>query len=271
MPLKVNNFAKYSDMELFLRGGIKTGPVPPLTKGRALGLHGLTLVFIQPAAKTVTFSDATGEGLSLLDILQQINLGLDNVAVTTEGTSALSTLTMASETLTLFIDGVQKDITFGTEAGEVAILAILNAAHISPTSGGLGGLGVTATAGGGTPGGLVLTTDDGGAQKSIQITATGGGQAKLTAAVETVTGTDSVVPRFNGGFLELVEAVPLNGVSVNLQTSTALTAFGWSGELAVGSTHAGTVYNPTDGTAPRYLDWTGTSDASGYLVLTEEV
>jgi hypothetical protein len=157
MPLKVNNFATYADMELFLRGGIKSGPSPSTLKGKVFGLHGLTLVFASPVAETVTFADATGVGLDLKAVLAQI-----------------------------------------------------------------------------------------------------------------IAGTTGVIPRFKDGALELVETIPASGMSLNLQTSTALTAFGWSGEQAVGSTHTGIVYNATDGAAPRYLDWTGTADAAGYLVLTEE-
>jgi hypothetical protein len=157
MPLKVNNFAKYTDMDLFLRGGIKSGPSPAVVKGKVMGLHGLTLVFIQPSASTVTFADATGVGLDLKAVLAQIK-----------------------------------------------------------------------------------------------------------AAVAALT------PRFKDGVLELVETSPANGVSLNLETSTALTKFGWSGEQAGGTTHTGTVYNPPSGVAPRYLDWSTTSDAAGYLLLTEE-
>jgi hypothetical protein len=157
MPLKVHAFAKHSDMDLHLRGGIKVGPPPTRIRNLVFGLHNLTLVFIQPAALTVTFSDASNAGLSL-----------------------------------------------------TAILAAIKAA---------------------------------------------------VAALD---------PKFKDGCLELVEATPTNGVSLNLQTSTALTVFGWSGEQDPGSTHTNVVYNPPDGAAPRYLDWTGTNQGEGYLLLTEE-
>lgn len=144
-------------MELHLRGGITSGPSPALRQGKVFGLDGLTLVFIQPAAATVTFADPTGEGLDLKAVLAQIK----------------------------------------------SAVAALN-------------------------------------------------------------------PRFKDKVLELVEVTPTNGVSLNLETSTALTVFGWSGEGAVGTTHTNVPYNPTDGLAPRYLDWTGTSAGDGYLLLTEE-
>lgn len=265
MPLKIYAFSKHSDLELHLRGGIKVGPSPKAVHNKVFGLHGLTLVFIQPAAATATFDDAVSEGLSLVEIIEQIKNSIDTPAITTEGTTALSALTMASETLTLFLDGsvTPTSIVFGLEAGEAPILAVLNAA--------LNPLGVTATVGTGTPGGVVLTSDDGGADKSIQITATGGGQAKLTMAVGTVTGASVILPRFKDGCLELVEATPVSGVRLNLATSTALTIFGWSGEQVAGSTHTGTVYDPEDGVAPRFLNWSGTSDGAGYLLLTEEL
>lgn len=157
MPLKVHPFAKYTDLELHLRGGIKVGPAPARVRNLVFGLHGLTLVFIQPSASTVTFSDATDAGISL-----------------------------------------------------TAVLAVIK------------------------------------------------------AAVAALT------PKFKDGCLELVETTPTNGVSLNLETSTALTKFGWSGEQDAGSTHTNVIYNPPDGVAPRYLDWTTTSQGASYLLLTEE-
>lgn len=157
MALKIYVFSKHSDMELHLRGGIKVGPLPKLIRNKVFGLHGLTLVFIQPSATTVTFSDVSDAGLDLKEILNQINTAL--------------------------------------------------------------------------------------------------------AALD---------PKVKDGCLELVEDSPTNGVSLNLQTSTALTVFGWSGAQLPGSTATNVVYNPPDGAAPRFIDWSGTSGADGYLLLTEE-
>ena len=87
MALKTYRFASHKEMDTFLRGGISAGakiklavspgPGAPnsATKLAVQGLHNKTLVFTTPA-KTVTFADASGAGLSLKEILAQINTGL---------------------------------------------------------------------------------------------------------------------------------------------------------------------------------------------------
>lgn len=59
------------DANVLLQGGIRL-PLSLRGNERIYGLHGLTLVFTAPAG-TVTFSDATGQGLSPKDIMDEIN------------------------------------------------------------------------------------------------------------------------------------------------------------------------------------------------------
>jgi hypothetical protein len=253
--LNTRRFGTPLHMDVYLKGGV-FGSLK--LKPKHLGLHGKTLVFTSPAAATVTFDDPTGAGLSPKDILDQIGAEVDGAAATTEGTTAMSAITMASETLTVAIDGgADVPILFGTESGEVAILAVANAV--------LNPLGVTASAGGGTPGGIVLTTDEGGPAKSIQVKAAGGGQAKLTMAVETQTGSDSIRTRFHDGRLELVEAIPTSGVGIDGAASTAAAYFGFGN-----TTVAGTVYAAPDGSAPRFIAATPSGQGDGIIVTTEE-
>ena len=178
-------------------------------------------------------------------------------AVTTEGSTALSALTMASETLTLFLDGsvVATEVVFGTEAGEVAILAVLNAA--------LNPLGITATAGG--SGGVVLSSDATGPNKSIQVTAAGGGQAKLTMAVETKTGTAIITAHYHDARLNLTEFAPSAGVELNGSASTAAALLGFGK-----GTVSGTVYAEPGGSAPKLVTMAPTGAADGIIVVTEE-
>lgn len=156
MPLVTHTFSNAFDLNIFLRGGIKSGPPPRRTFGKVLGLDGLTLIFIQPSASTVTFVDASGEGLDLNTILSQIR----------------------------------------------AAVVLLE-------------------------------------------------------------------PKFKDGALVLVEVTPTNGVSLNLELSTALTAFGWSGEGAAGTTHTNVAYNPPDGAAPRFVDFSTTPSSDGYALIVE--
>jgi hypothetical protein len=242
--LNTRRFGTPELMDIFLKGGI-FGAIK--LQREYWGMDGLTLVFTSPAAKTVTFSAPLSAPLTPGEIVQQIGLELNDPAVTTEGTTALSSLTMASETLTLYLDGssTATEVVFGTENGEVAILAVLNAA--------LNPLGVTATAGTGTPGGVVLTTDDGGAHKSIQVAAAGGGQAKLTMAVETQAGAVAVLARFQDERF-------VHGAS-----STAGAKFGF-GDATV----LGIVYAAPDGSAPRFIAATPSGQGDGLIVTTEE-
>lgn len=76
MPLVARKFQSLDALNVFLQGGIEVGSQLNLVNGKVHGLHGLTLVFTTPAG-TVTFADADGLGLSLLDIITQIN---DDVA-----------------------------------------------------------------------------------------------------------------------------------------------------------------------------------------------
>jgi hypothetical protein len=66
--LKILRFGDTDSAENALNGGISGGkPV----SGKVMGLHGKTLVFNTPAG-TVTFSDSSGEGLSVKDISDQV-------------------------------------------------------------------------------------------------------------------------------------------------------------------------------------------------------
>ena len=242
-------------MDIFLKGGI-FGSFKPLKEH--WGLDGLTLVFTSPAAKTVTFSAPLSASLTPGEILSQIGQELNDPAVTTEGSTAMSALTMNNETLTVALDGgADVPVLFATENGSVAILAVANAV--------LNPLGVTASAGGGTPGGIVLTTDVTGPAKSIEVKAAGGGQAKLTMAVETESGAVVVAARLQGGRLILVEAVPTSGVGVNGASSTAGALFGFGN-----ATVAGTVYAAPDGAAPRFISMSPSGQMDGVIVTTEE-
>ena len=55
----------------FLQGAIRL-PLPYKGNERIFGLDGLTLVFTAPAG-TVTFADAASEGLTLKEVIEQIN------------------------------------------------------------------------------------------------------------------------------------------------------------------------------------------------------
>ena len=256
--LNTRRLGSPEEMDVFLKGGISGAlKLQPLH----YGFDGLTLVFTTPS-KTVTFADASGGGLSPKEVLRQMGIALNSQAVTTEGSSALSGITMASETLTLFLDGsaTETEVVFATESGEAPILAVLNAA--------LNPVGVTATAGGGTPGGLVLTSDDGGADKSIQITATGGGQAKLTATVETQSGSDDYLMRFMGSDIrrfDIMEIAPSSGVVLDGASSTAAAKLGFPS-----STVTGVVYAEPGGTAPRLITYSPSGQMDGIIVTTEE-
>lgn len=68
MALKILRFASTNEAEFTLNGGIASGAS---IGGRIMGLHGKTLIFIEPAG-TVTFSDATGVGLSPSEVQTQV-------------------------------------------------------------------------------------------------------------------------------------------------------------------------------------------------------
>lgn len=73
--LKLHRVGSQAQVNILLQGGIMGGvqlrPQPSQNKTVIFGLHGLTLVFTTPIG-TVTFSDPTGAGLTLEDILLQI-------------------------------------------------------------------------------------------------------------------------------------------------------------------------------------------------------
>lgn len=71
MSLTFKQFGSIEEMELFLRGGISGGKQIASSSGVVLGLHGKTLIFAAPVG-TVTFSDPSGDGLTLSEIAQQI-------------------------------------------------------------------------------------------------------------------------------------------------------------------------------------------------------
>jgi hypothetical protein len=252
--LQTRRFGKPELMDIFLKGGV-TGKFQ--VQPQVWGLHGLTLVFTSPSAKTVTFSAPNSAPLTPGEIIQQISNTLNDPAETTEGGTALSGITMAGETLTLYLDEKSDPVSvlFGTESGEAPILAVLNAA--------LNPLGVTATAGG--AGGVVLTTDDAGHSKSIRVAATGGGQAALDMTVETKTGVTNVAARFHDGLLTLVEGAPASGVALDGAISTAAQYFGFSDKAV-----AGTVYAGPDGSAPRFINFAPSGQMDGIIVMTEE-
>ena len=74
--LRLRKFGSFEDLELFLRGGIQSGSVPNAGPTSPLGvvyeLNTKTLIFTTPAT-TVTFADTTNAGLSLRQIIDQIN------------------------------------------------------------------------------------------------------------------------------------------------------------------------------------------------------
>ena len=74
MAIETYEFGTMNQLRFFLLGGIRGGkPVTPQnTKGVLLGLNGLTLIFSSPNG-TVTFSDPTGAGLTLDNVITQIN------------------------------------------------------------------------------------------------------------------------------------------------------------------------------------------------------
>lgn len=74
--LKTRTIDNADMLDIFLRGGVVAGDIK---KYPVYGLHGKTLVFTSPSATTVTFADATGAGLTLKDIVSQINAGIANV------------------------------------------------------------------------------------------------------------------------------------------------------------------------------------------------
>lgn len=74
MALRIREFNTLQDMELFLRGGVRGGK---RLAGRVQNLHNKTLIFVQPAAATVTFDETAGAagfsgGLTPQEIRDQI-------------------------------------------------------------------------------------------------------------------------------------------------------------------------------------------------------
>ena len=134
---------------------------------------------------TVRVFLGAGGGLGLIELERDesflSNGEVHDAATCTTGTVDLSGLTMAAETLTLFLDesATSTDVVFTTENGVVAILAVINAV-INP-------LGYTAIAEA-TTNYLIISADNGGDGYTLQITATGGGQVSLGLTVETVIG-----------------------------------------------------------------------------------
>jgi len=77
--LKLHRLGTQAQANIFLQGGIVGGvqlkPQPSQNKSAIFGLHNLTLVFTVPVA-SVTFSDPTGVGLDLEEILNQIRTAI---------------------------------------------------------------------------------------------------------------------------------------------------------------------------------------------------
>lgn len=75
--IKFHLFRSLFDAEMHLLGALRLA-LPFRGNERIYGLHGLTLTFTAPAA-TVTFSDASGAGLLVKEVLAQIGgtAGLD--------------------------------------------------------------------------------------------------------------------------------------------------------------------------------------------------
>jgi hypothetical protein len=67
------------DAQLLLRGGLQGGPLaeaaPVVSPTIIYGLHNKTLIFTTPGV-TVTFSDATGAGLNISQVVAQIQAAL---------------------------------------------------------------------------------------------------------------------------------------------------------------------------------------------------
>ena len=79
MSLHVKRFENSIDVEHFLNGGI-TGGKEVVRGGNIMGLNGLTLVFNAPSG-TVTFVDATGEGLSPQQVKTQVETDISTLKV----------------------------------------------------------------------------------------------------------------------------------------------------------------------------------------------
>lgn len=74
--LKTRIVANVQRLDLMLRGGIAAGSQ---VKAPIYGLHGLKLVFTAPVG-TVTFSDPTGAGLTIKDVISQIKAAIAALA-----------------------------------------------------------------------------------------------------------------------------------------------------------------------------------------------
>lgn len=80
MALKTYEFDNVKDMERFLQGWISGGKNVVNGSGRIMGLHNKTLIFTTPAG-TVTFSDASGDGLTLKEVSDQITAAIASLSV----------------------------------------------------------------------------------------------------------------------------------------------------------------------------------------------
>lgn len=74
--LKTRIIPNVQILDLVLRGGISAGSQ---VAAPIFGLHGLKLIFTAPVG-TVTFSDPTGAGLSLKDVIAQIKIAIAALA-----------------------------------------------------------------------------------------------------------------------------------------------------------------------------------------------
>lgn len=181
------------------------------------------------------------------------NGDVNGYATTTEGSADLTApLVMASETLTLFLNGsaTATSILFGTESGAVAILAVVNAILVP--------LGFTATVGGSN--GIVITSNNAGPNYSIQVAATGGGQAKLGMTVETVAGYR--IEAVDDGNGDAVTSL-LEFDSYNF--TAAATAAEVTGSAATTTPSAGETLILSDGGQPQTVVFAGTETTAALM------
>jgi hypothetical protein len=87
MTIKFIETGSLTQLEHILNGGVTGGAKLPLSGGKVLGLHGLTLIL---GGGTTTFSDATGAGLSLKEVKTAIEAGAAGTKVLiSDGTLSL--------------------------------------------------------------------------------------------------------------------------------------------------------------------------------------
>lgn len=131
MALKIFEFDTAKEMEFFFQGGVRGGRQVTNQSGRVFGLHGKTLILTSPAA-TVTFSDATGAGLSFDAIADQIRTAAPTVSTFwRDGTMHLQ-LTTPTAAVTVDKDGTANAVFGFSSAKDHAGLYVNGPAGVVP-------------------------------------------------------------------------------------------------------------------------------------------